>query len=79
MLGLFERTLLKKGAGGPFLLGEFGGVDAMYAPAVVRLAAFEVPTDGTPRAADYLRAVLEHPEVSRWMGEARSLPPRETY
>src|SRR5262245_29370882 len=48
MLTYFEESLSETRAGGPFLFGAFSGVDAMYAPAVVRLIAFEVPTSKTP-------------------------------
>ena len=79
MLGYFEEALKHKSASGSFLFGAFGAVDAMFAPAVIRLTAFEVPTQQTPRAAAYLQAVLNHPPVARWLREARVLPPRETY
>ena len=80
MLGFFETALVaKRPAPGPFLFGPFGAVDAMYAPAVVRLTAFEVPTAATPKAAVYLKEVLAHPAVRLWMDPARALPPRETY
>ncbi|MCI0567802.1 MAG: glutathione S-transferase N-terminal domain-containing protein [Acidobacteria bacterium] len=79
MLGYFEAALSRKATPGDFLFGGFGAVDAMFAPAVVRLTAFDVPTRETPRAAAYLQAVLNHPPVARWLREARALPPRETY
>jgi len=79
MLGLFQKVLARRKGGGPFLLGPFGGVDAMFAPAVVRLTAFQVPADGTPLAARYLPAVLEHPAVRAWMEPARALPPVESH
>ena len=79
MLGYFEDTLSSRQAPGVFLFGDFGAVDAMFAPAIVRLTSFGVPTRETPRAAAYLRAVLNHPPVARWLQEARALPPRETY
>jgi glutathione S-transferase len=80
LLGLAEEALGKQKAGsGPFLFGAFGGADAMYAPAIVRLTAYEVPTSGTPRAAAWMRAVLDHPAVRPWMDQARALPPAETY
>jgi glutathione S-transferase len=84
MLALFEETLKRtEGAGrkdgGPFLFGAFGGADAMFAPAIVRLTSFRVPTAATPKAADYMEAVLAHPAVKRWMDAARALPPAETY
>jgi glutathione S-transferase len=79
MLGFFEDALKAKKSAGPYLFGEFGGVDAMYAPAAVRLVAFEVPTKETPRAGDYLKALLAAPAVAPWMTAARALPPAETY
>jgi glutathione S-transferase len=79
MLALWEETLVRRSAPGPFLFGDFGAADVMFAPAIVRLTAFRVPTDRTPRAAAYMETVLAHPSVKRWMDPARVLPPRETY
>ena len=79
MLRLLEETLAGTGGAGSFLLGSFGAVDAMYAPAIVRLTAFSVPTAAAPRAATYMKAVLAHGPVADWLGAARRLPPRETY
>jgi glutathione S-transferase len=77
MLSLWEDALTRSAGQGPFLLGAFCAADIMYAPAVVRLKAFAVPTDSTPRAAAYMKDVLEHPSVRRWMDAARDLPPVE--
>jgi glutathione S-transferase len=79
MLALWEDALSRKTGDGPFLFGPFGAADAMYAPAVVRLTAFRVPTARVPRAAAYMAAVLAHPVVKRWMDPARSLPPVAEY
>jgi len=79
MLALLEDALSRKRSTGGFLFGPFGGADAMYAPAVVRLTAYEVPTAAAPRAANYLKDVLAHPAVRRWMDPARALPPVESY
>ena len=78
MLALFEDALGRKGSG-PFLFGAYGAVDAVYAPAIVRLIAYEVETAATPKAAAYMRAVLAHEPVRRWLDAARALPPAETY
>src|SRR5262249_39101368 len=43
------------GAGGPFLFGAFGAVDAMYAPVVSRLHTYAVEVGAVAR--DYMRAV----------------------
>ena len=79
LLALWEETLGQKKAAGPFLLGGFGAVDAMFAPAIVRLTSFKVPTSAAPKAAAYMKAVLSHPAVDRWMSQARALPPVATY
>jgi len=79
MLSFWEEALNGKKQKGPFLLGPFGGVDAMYAPAVVRLRSFEVRSPNTPKAAAYMESVLAHPPVKKWMDAARALPPRESY
>jgi glutathione S-transferase len=80
MLGLLEAALARRsGGGGPFLFGAFGAAEAMYAPAIVRLTAYEVPTASAPRAAAWMRAVLQHDAVRPWLDAARALPPAETY
>ena len=80
MLGYFETALARRKPGaGAFLFGEFGAADAMYAPAIVRLTAYEVPTGSTSRAAAWMRAVLDHAAVRPWLDAARALPPAETY
>ena len=73
MLALWEVAL--SASGGPFLFGGFGGVDAMFAPAVVRLMAFDIPTGESPRTAPYMEAVRAHPAVRAWLGPAEALPP----
>lgn len=79
MMSLWEPALAQNSDAGPFLFGAFGGVDAMYAPAIVRLTAFRVPASDFPLSAKYMPAVLEHPAVRRWMDEARKLAPRNEY
>lgn len=79
MLSFWEDALSSKTAAGPFLFGEFGAADAMFAPAVVRLTSFRVPTDKTPKAAAYMQAALGHPPVKKWMDAARALPPHPEY
>ncbi len=80
MLSFWEQALLRKAPGaGAFLFGPFGAVDAMYAPAIVRLKAFRVPTGAAPRGAAYMEAVLAHPAVKLWLDPARALPPLARY
>jgi glutathione S-transferase len=77
MLGLLEGALAAKTRPGPYLFGEFGAADVMYATAAWRLVAFDVPTRDTPRAGAYLHAVLGHPAVKAWLDAAKALPPVE--
>lgn len=79
MLALFEQALGRRTARGEFLTGAFSAADVMFAPAVVRLSAFRVPTASCPRAASYMTAVLDHPSVRHWMDAARALPPCAAY
>ncbi len=56
------------GAAGPFLFGDFGIADAMYAPFVTRLKTYGVPVNAETQA--YCAAVLARPSVQRWYAEA---------
>jgi glutathione S-transferase len=76
ILQLWESSLQN---GGPFLCGDYGGADIMFAPVVWRLTAFRVPAGSTPRAAAYMERMLEHPHVRRWMDPAKALPPVASY
>jgi len=58
------------GRGGEYLCGEFGIVDAMYAPVVARFRSYDVRLDG-PCAA-YAAAVWRHPAVADWQAAASS-------
>jgi glutathione S-transferase len=79
MLRLLQEALGHARDGGPFLFGAFGAADIMYAPAIVRLTSFRVPTAKASATPGYMEAVLSHPLVKRWMDAARALPPREVY
>lgn len=53
-----------EGAGGPFLFGEFGIVDAMFAPVAVRFDGYGVAVEG--EAAAYQQALLALPAMREW-------------
>lgn len=53
---------------GPFLLGPFGIVDAMFAPVVVRFAGYGVPLEGDIQ--DYCAAVEALPAMQAWRRDA---------
>ncbi len=54
------------GAQGPFLFGEFGAVDAMYAPIVLRFRTYGVE----PANRGYCDAMLGLAAMKEWIGAA---------
>src|SRR5262249_38679410 len=56
-------------ASGPYLFGELGIADAMYAPVVLRFATYAV--DLPPVARAYADAMLALPALQAWIAEAR--------
>jgi glutathione S-transferase len=70
------RTRFGAAAGGEWLFGSFGIVDAMFAPVALRFFVYDVALDGPER--DYVDSVVLHPSVQAWM-EAATLetPVRE--
>lgn len=59
------RTLRREhGAGGDFLFGGFGIVDAMFAPVAIRFDGYGVALDDT--AAAYLQALSALPALRQW-------------
>jgi glutathione S-transferase len=54
--------------GGPFLFGEFGIADAMYAPVVMRFNTWQPKL--SEAAAAYARRVTEEPAVAAWISDA---------
>lgn len=57
-------------SGGPFLLGEFSAVDAMYAPVVTRFQTYGVPLESALR--EYSQAVLSARGVADWIKDSAS-------
>ncbi len=62
------RSLRQAAGGGSFLCGEFGIVDAMYAPVVFRFRRYGVaiPSD----LQGYVAAILGHAHVKQWLALA---------
>ena len=56
------------GQGGPFLFGNFGAADAMYAPIVSRLHTYGASVDAVTRS--YMDAVMALPAWSEWRAAA---------
>jgi glutathione S-transferase len=55
-------------SGGPFLFGDFGAADAFYAPVVMRLRSYGLPTGEAAQA--YAERVTAHPAVAAWITDA---------
>ena len=55
-------------SGGPFLLGEFSAVDAMYAPVCMRLRNYALPVPSVVQR--YIDQVVATQAVAAWMADA---------
>jgi len=55
-------------SGGPFLFGEFGIVDAYFAPVVARTRCYALPLSEPAR--DYAERVWASPGVAAWVADA---------
>ena len=55
-------------SGGPFLFGDFGIVDAYYAPVVARMRTYGLPL--SPQSAAYADRVWASPGVAAWVRDA---------
>ncbi len=53
---------------GPFLFGEFGAVDAFFAPVVTRFATYGVPLSAVVK--EYSAAVMALPAMQEWKADA---------
>jgi glutathione S-transferase len=57
---------------GPFLMGAFSAIDAMFAPVAIRFAGYTVDLESQAQA--YVDAVLAHPFVIEWRDAALAEP-----
>lgn len=60
--GLLERS------GGPFLCGDFSGVDAMFAPVAMRILTYHLPV--SEYIQNWIAALSELPAVKAWRAAA---------
>jgi len=58
--------------GGPYLFGERGMADAMYAPVVTRFLTYGVQLDKP--LADYCETIMTMPEMVEWIDAAKKEP-----
>ena len=69
IMELWMQARARYGGDGDFLFGEFGAVDAMFAPVVTRIVTYSLPV---PRFAQaYMLAVLQHPFMQDWIAGAQ--------
>ncbi len=61
---LWRELRAAHGAGGDFLFGPFGIVDAMFAPVAIRFDGYGVAVDDT--AAAYMQALFALPAMREW-------------
>jgi len=66
--GLWRQLRDAQGDGGEFLCGDFGIVDAMYAPVAVRFDGYGVPVDAVARR--YMDALFALPAMREWRAAA---------
>ena len=72
ILELWAEARARHGSSGPYLFGDFGAVDIMFAPVVTRFVTYSIPV---PRfAAAYVEAILAHPWMQDWIEAAQQEP-----
>lgn len=64
---LWSALREQHGAGGPFLCGGFGIVDAMFAPVVIRFVGYGVTLDAC--AAAYVGTMMALPALREWIAD----------
>ncbi len=60
------------GGEGDFIFGDFGAVDAMFAPLAACIRSYDIPVDR--KAADYVDAILTLPAYQTWYQAAVAEP-----
>ena len=72
VLELWAEARSRWGGGGPYLFGDFGAADIMFAPVVTRFVTYQI---AVPRfAATYMEAVLSNIFVHEWIAAAQEEP-----
>jgi glutathione S-transferase len=68
---LWNDCRTRFGAGGPWLFGDYGVADAMFAPVVLRFRTYGA---NPPGAAEYMNTVLADPPLREWLAAAAAEP-----
>lgn len=63
-----------KMSGGPYLFGEFGIVDAFFAPVVTRFETYGIDVRD-PQLRRYIQTVLKNPHMKEWIAGAKKEKP----
>ena len=71
---LWQQLQAAHGTGGEFLCGEFGIVDAMFAPVCVRLRGYGPPLLASSRT--YIDRMFALPAMAEWLAAAQVEPAR---
>jgi glutathione S-transferase len=72
VLGIWREAREKYGQSGPWLFGEFGIADAMYAPVALRFRTYGVPLADS--AAEWADTVVGDPTMKQWLDAASAEP-----
>jgi glutathione S-transferase len=70
IMELWAQARARYGGEGRFLFGEFGAADIMYAPVVTRFITYSIPV--AQFALPYMQAVIAHPFLQDWIGDAQA-------
>jgi glutathione S-transferase len=62
---IWQQCRAHFGSGGPWLMGEFSIVDAMYAPVVLRFHQYALEAGPVEHA--YIATMLAHPALQEWV------------
>jgi len=68
---LWEQTRYRFGKPGPYLFGEFGAADIMFAPVVFRIQGYELPISSEV-SRNYVKTMLAHPWMMEWVEDAKA-------
>jgi glutathione S-transferase len=70
IMEIWAQARARYGGEGPWLFGEFGAVDIMYAPVVSRFVTYSIPV--APFAIAYMQAIMAHPWMQDWIAHAQA-------
>lgn len=72
LMNYWRRFRMEAGGSGAFLFGEFGAVDAMFAPLATRIRSYEIQVDRV--ANEYIDAIVNLPAYQKWHQAAVAEP-----